>query len=105
MTKPWRIHAEAVAEIRATFEWYSAQRLALGREFLAELRHTTSQLRAAPTISTPDRTASPELKIRRRRVQRFPYAVVFMEATNEYVILAVEHLAREPGYWRERATK
>src|SRR4051812_21286253 len=102
MTKRWRIHVEVLAEIRATVAWYDKQRPGLGREFLAELRHTTAQLRAAPNISTPDRTAPREACVRRRRVQRFPYAVVFAESSTEYVVIAVEHLARLPGYWLVR---
>ena len=50
--------------------------------------------------SAPDGTAPAEL--RRRRLQRFPYAVVFAESATEYVVIAVMHLRRRPGYWLSR---
>ena len=32
----------------------------------------------------------------------FPYAVVFMEKPEHIWIVAVMHMKRRPGYWRER---
>jgi hypothetical protein len=32
----------------------------------------------------------------------FPFGVVFRIMTNQYVIIAVMHLHREPGYWENR---
>ena len=102
MTKRWRIHAETLAEIDATATWYDAQRAGLGLEFLAELRSTLAALRAAPGVSTADREAAGDAHVRRRRLHRFPYAVVFAESTTEYVVIAVMHLRRRPGYWLSR---
>jgi toxin ParE1/3/4 len=102
MNKKWRMHAETVAELHATIAWYDEQRPDLGREFLAELQRTLSQLRASPYVSSLDGLAPAEVHVRRRRVQRFPYAVIFVESATEYVVIAVEHLSRQPGYWLTR---
>jgi hypothetical protein len=32
----------------------------------------------------------------------FPFGVVFRIMPNQYVIIAVMHLHREPGYWKNR---
>ena len=102
MTKRWRIHEETLAEIDVTAAWYDGQRAGLGTEFLAELRSALAALRAAPEVSTPDRRAPVDAHVRRRGVQRFPYAVVFAESATEYVVIAVMHLRRRPGYWLSR---
>jgi toxin ParE1/3/4 len=103
MTKRWRIHQETLAEIDATVAWYEEQRPGLGLEFLDELRSTLAVLREAPTtVSTPDPVAPSEALARRRRVGRFPYAVVFAEGAHEYVVIGVMHLRRRPGYWLSR---
>ena len=102
MTKRWRIHEETLAEIDATVAWYDEQRAGLGLEFVAEVRHTLTELRAAPGVSTPARSVRAAAQVRRRRVRRFPYAIVFAEAANEYVVIAVMHLRRRPGYWLSR---
>jgi len=101
MTKRWRIHEETLAEIDATVTWYEEQRTGLGLEFLSELRATLGELRAAPAASRRE-PASPDAGVRRRRVHRFPYAVLFAESATEYVVIAVMHLRRRPGYWLSR---
>ncbi len=85
MTKRWRIHAETLAEVDATAAWYEGQRAGLDVEFLDELRRTLAALRAAPGASKPDREVPGDAPVRRRRLQRFPYAVVFAESATEYV--------------------
>lgn len=41
-------------------------------------------------------------EVRRRRIHRFPYVIVFVESTTEYVVIAAMHLRRRPGYWLTR---
>jgi hypothetical protein len=53
-------------------------------------------------MSTPDRAAPTDADVRRRRTNRFPYAIVFVETASEYVVIAVMHLRRRPGYWLSR---
>ena len=42
---------------------------------------------------------------RKVRVGKFTYSVVFRVMADEIQILAVMHLHREPGYWKNRAGK
>jgi hypothetical protein len=92
----------ALSEISATIAWYNAQEAGLGSEFLDELRATFDELRASPAAAPRDGSASIEADLRRWRVRRFPYAVVFIETMEEYVIIAVMDLRRRPGYWMTR---
>ncbi len=78
------------------------RRATLGLEFIRELRSTLAELRTAPAVSTLDRAAPADAHVRRRRLHRFPYAVVFLEGPTEYVVIAVMHLRRRPGYWLSR---
>jgi len=41
-------------------------------------------------------------EIRRCRVKRFPYAVIYFVHDDVIYVLAVMHLSRHPDYWRER---
>lgn len=41
--------------------------------------------------------------IRRCRVHRFPYGVVYRAKPERIEVLAVMHLHRQPGYWKSRA--
>jgi len=84
--KSWRIHEEAFTEIDASLAWYEEQREGLAGEFVADLRATLMELRNAPMLSMADRSAPPEARVRRRRLRRFPYVVVFADSATEYVV-------------------
>ncbi|MCW8139421.1 MAG: type II toxin-antitoxin system RelE/ParE family toxin [Planctomycetota bacterium] len=90
-------HPEAEAELLATIEWYDDE-AELSADFLAEVREFSARIAGAPE-SFP---LAPEIdEVRRARLQRFPYWLVFMQDT-EIFILAMAHVRREPGYWSRR---
>jgi len=41
-------------------------------------------------------------QIRRCRLKRFPYSVVYTQDVDDILILAVAHQHRKPNYWRAR---
>jgi len=43
-----------------------------------------------------------EEDVRRCLVQRFPFGIYFTFEPDHFLIVAVMHLSREPGYWKER---
>lgn len=43
-----------------------------------------------------------EPPVRRLMARGFPYAVLYVEKADRVLILAVMHLKRQPGYWRNR---
>jgi toxin ParE2 len=40
--------------------------------------------------------------IRRCRLGRFPYGLIYAMDNSDIVVLAVAHLHRRPDYWRDR---
>ena len=65
--------------------------------FLDELDRVIERLE-----SHPQQYPVSELGTRRIVLRRFPYIVVFREATDGAEIIAVAHGHRRPGYWRDR---
>jgi len=45
------------------------------------------------------------LEIRRAKVERHPYLVVYAVLEDQLVVLAIAHSSKQPGYWRERIEK
>jgi len=41
-------------------------------------------------------------RVRRYRLNRFPYGIIYAVVEDEVVVIAIAHLHREPGYWRAR---
>ena len=44
------------------------------------------------------------LEVRRARVKRHPYLLVYAVMAEHVVVLAVAHTSRKPGYWLTRVS-
>ena len=84
-------------EMRESREYYEAQRVGLGEDFLRAVEDAIRRIEAFPNAWS--RLSN---KVRRCRTNRFPHGVVYALRGNEIVVLAVMHLKRRPGYWRDR---
>ncbi len=79
--------------------YYEKQQPGLGRRFLASVEDAVHRIRANPRLyPVVDRD------VRRCLARIFPFGVLYREQTDELVVMAVMHLHRDPGYWKERRT-
>ncbi len=90
-------HEEAEEELKEAARFYAGRRERLGAEFVVEVRHATHILQEHPGLGH-----AVSRRVRRLLVRRFPYAVIYRAEADRIFILAVAHLKRRPGYWRER---
>jgi toxin ParE1/3/4 len=102
MPKPVRVDPEAEEEIAAGIDWYERKRPGLGTEFLDEIDTAIRSLGDPGPECGPVRGVPPELSIKRKLVERFPYLIIFVELDTAVRVIAVAHGARRPGYWRRR---
>lgn len=94
-----RFHSEAAEEARAAAIYYESARPGLGDAFLKALAASLDRIAENPGTHPFEKQAAP---CRNRRVQRFPYRVVYRETEAVVDIVAVVHDRREPGYWQGR---
>jgi len=88
--------ADARVDLLAAADFYDSQRPGLGAEFASEFESALARLR-----ESPQRWPEIEPGIRRYRVDRFPYAIIYrMLPSDTLEIIAVFHLRRRPGTWR-----
>ena len=99
MTRTLRSSKPASDEFAEAVRWYEEQRLGLGADFYTSVTETTGLIESHPEIGTP---ASVDHLTRRVLVPRFPYQIVYRLRPSEIVIVAVAHLKRRPGYWKNR---
>jgi plasmid stabilization system protein ParE len=99
LTRTLRTSKVAADEFAAAVRWYEEQRPGLGADFYRAVTETTALIETHPEIATP---ASADHLTRRALVSRFPYQVVYRLRPGEIVIVAVAHLKRRPGYWKNR---
>ncbi len=90
-------HPDARAEFFESTLYYEAQQQGLGIRFRAAVQEGAQKIQSRPQLYPII-----EDDVRQCRVQRFPYGVIYRIRGDAIQIIAVMHLHRKPGYWRER---
>jgi plasmid stabilization system protein ParE len=92
-------HDQASAELNDVADWYERKEPGLGRDFVGEVRAAVKRVADMPyasaVISTPD-------DLRRCLTHRFPCGLLYQIKSTRGLIIAVAHVRRRPGYWRNR---
>jgi toxin ParE1/3/4 len=94
-------HHEAAAELVAAAEYYDAAAPGLGSRFVRAVRHATDFALTHPNGGAERGVA----EARRVVVHGFPFEVVYRVRGELLEVLAVAHLRRRPGYWRDRPAR
>lgn len=99
---PVRFHPRAEEEIGAAAEWYESRQKNLGKDFLLELGRAATLLSETPHTWAHWPEVADSAGVRRFLLSRFPYGIAYQVLDNAVVVLAVAHLSRRPGYWKDR---
>jgi len=95
-----RLHPEASAEALKA-KLYIREDDPLQADLFAEaLQHTFARTRSSPELF-PKFSAD----FRKARVEKFRYAVIYRNQDDGLLVIAVMHLHRKPGYWKNRKTE
>ena len=93
----YSFHPEAESEFIGAINYYEDKEKGLGYDFALEAYSTIQRILAHPKAWTVI-----EDNIRRSLLRRFPFGILYLHTEKEIFIVAVMHLNREPGYWKER---
>jgi plasmid stabilization system protein ParE len=92
-----RLLTAAQSELDEAIHGYSEQAPGLGDSFLVEFLRTIQLIERHPHGWHPFSNNT-----RRCRLRRFPYGVIYSQAAQGILIVAVAHLHRRPAYWQGR---
>ena len=94
----------SVAELEAAEAacWYDDQRPGLGDDFLDQLQQAYGRIRSSPESFPALEEYVGTYGLRRCRLERFPYLVIFCSRAAELLVVAVSHARRRPLYWLKR---
>jgi plasmid stabilization system protein ParE len=92
-----RFHPDAEAELMDAAAYYESQLPDLGRRFLAAVQDAINRVAVNPRLYP-----IVELDVRRCLTKTFPFALLFREHAESFVVMAVMHLHRDPDYWKSR---
>jgi hypothetical protein len=87
----------AEIELDDAIRWYDAQALGLGDAFLVEVLAAVHRITHYPRAWHLLGDG-----VRRCRLTRFPYGLIYTIDDTDILVLAVAHLHRQPDYWRDR---
>lgn len=90
-------HDAAVSEFVEAAGHYGIIDPDLGEQFIAAVEVAVTRIRATPKLHRKFDGAA-----RKVRIERFPYAVIYWLDQQIIRIVAVMHLHRDPGYWKNR---
>lgn len=97
MSKPISFLHEARIEMTEAAVFYDTQVRGLGVTFLNTIERGLGDIQSHPT-----RWPTIGRNIRRLRIGRFPYGILYRETFATIIIVAIMHLHRRPGYWQNR---
>lgn len=102
MIRRVRILAEAAEEAIEAAAWYEADSPGLGQDFRDALDAAFDLLEGEVVPLTTMPGVAGRRGAKKLMLRRFPYNVVVVERKDEYLVVAVAHQSRQPGYWRSR---
>lgn len=94
---PIRFHPKADAELMSAARFYETQQKDLGKRFLASVQGALNKIQVNPLLYHEI-----EDGVRRCLTMTFPFGIVFRIMPDQFVIIAVMHLHRDPEYWKKR---
>ena len=94
-----RLLEPARQELDETISYYNAELAGLGEAFLLEVLSAIERIRQYPKAWHPLTENT-----RRCQLKRFPYGLIYEADEAEVLIIAMAHLHRRPGFWRNRRT-
>lgn len=97
MIKPFRFDCLALCDVEEAARYYDCQQAGLGCRFKNAVADTVERIATNPELYP--RVAG---GIRKCRVPRFPFGVLYRFDGQQVDILVVMHLLRQPGYWQKR---
>lgn len=87
----------AGVELEEAVQWYNDREEGLGEELRAAVKNAVDLI-----IAFPEGWTEVSKNTRRCPTRRFPYAVIYQQRPDTILIVAVAHLRRRAGYWRDR---
>ena len=91
-------HPLANSELAEAVQHYEECQIGLGLDFAEEVYAAIERI-----SKYPDAWFELSRNTRRCLLNRFPYGVIFQFKSGTIYIIAIAHLHRRPGYWKDRA--
>ena len=97
-----RISRDAARELEDAVQWYERESPGLGGRLVNAFEHAIGLLRGKmPPLLPVDGNAGKK-GAKRIILRRFPFSVIVIQRSDDYLVVALAHHSRKPGYWQGR---
>jgi len=100
--KPVRPDPEAETEIAHEIRFYERESPGLGDELWTEIQRAVRLISEHPLIGSTVPRVQVKPLVRRIRLRRFPFYLVYREFDDEIELVALAPMSKRPRYWRSR---
>jgi len=100
-----RYHPAARDELRGAIAYDEGEHPGRGVDLEEAVRRVVRRIQLLPQSAPRWPRIRDAHEIRRAKVRRHPYVVVYAVLPDQLVVLAIAHTSKKPGYWRERIGK
>jgi plasmid stabilization system protein ParE len=95
--KPYAFHPKANEEYTHAARFYADIDPELGGRFYDQIERLILDIRRQPQLYPLF-----DSPVRRHFDSVFPFAILYVDQPGQVLVVAVMHMKRRPGYWRER---
>lgn len=87
------LQKEAIIDMHEAYTWYEEQKVGLGQSFIADVETCFQKL-----VENPQHSGTLNNWMRRRKLDRFPYIIIYETDSDSVFINSVFHTSRLPKY-------
>lgn len=87
------LQKEAIIDMQEAYTWYEQQKVGLGDSFIEEVEKCFQKL-----VENPDYSGMQNSWMRRRKLERFPYIIIYEIDSDRVIVNSVFHTGRLPKY-------
>lgn len=91
------VRKDAELDIEDAYQWYEANEVGLGEEFLEKISDSLNKIKESPKIYPVVLN-----NLRRAFIKKFPYGIFYLELEHSIIVVAVMHTRRNPTDWHQR---
>jgi hypothetical protein len=98
-----RVAIPARLEMVEATRYYERERFGLGLEFREAITKVLDAIERHPRhFSRVEWPRVVAVEVRRLRLRRFPYLIIYQIVNEMVLVIACMHVRRRPGYWKRR---
>jgi hypothetical protein len=96
------VSTDAAAELERAAIWYESEARGLGARLIDEFASAIQLLREPNPPLTPALNMAAARGAKKLLLYRFPYSLIIIQRDDGFIVIALAHHSKKPGYWLTR---